>query len=146
MAYRSRAARRHADLAYITFGVSDELGNRASWNRWMHYHNVGLAADGRDRRDVPNKIETEIGVECGVNCIRGANLQKRIAIGGGLHDRFGGGIAGSTRPVLDYELLSKSLRQPLTHEACHDVGSPASRKANDDPHRPRRIALRPTDS
>src|SRR5262249_27728252 len=99
-----------------------------------------------DTRMIPNKIETEICVECGVNCIRGANLQKRIAIGGCLHDRFGGDIAGSARPVLDYELVAKSLRQPLTHEACDDVGSPASRKADDDAHRPRRIDLRRRDA
>src|SRR5215471_2427971 len=82
----------------------------------------------------------------GVNRIRGANLQKRVAIGGCLHNRFGGDIAGSTRPVLDYELLAKSLRQPLTHEACDDVGSRASRKADDDAHRPRRIDLRRRDA
>src|SRR5262249_40712347 len=104
----------------------------------MHHDHVRYPHDTADRCDVPNKIETEVCVECGVNRIRGANLQKRIAIGVCLHDRFGGDIAGSPRPVLDYELLAKSLRQPLTHEACHDVGSPASRKADDDAHRPRR--------
>src|SRR6516165_6160918 len=111
----------------------------------MHHDHVRYPHDTADRCDVPNKIETEVCVECGVNRIRGANLQKRIAIGGCLHDRFGGDIAGSARPVLDHELLAKSLRQPLTHEACDDVGSPASREADDDAHRSRRIGLRSCD-
>src|SRR5262249_60099764 len=108
----------------------------------MHHDHVRYPHDTADRCDVSNKIETEICVEGGVNRIGGANLQKGVAIGGCLHNRFGGDIAGSTRPVLDYELLAKSLRQPLTHEACDDVGSPASRKADDDAHRSCRIGLR----
>src|SRR5262249_22474438 len=51
-------------------------------------------------------------------------------------------IAGSTWPVLDYELLAKPLREPLTHQACDEVGSAASRKADDDAHRPRAFATR----
>jgi hypothetical protein len=38
-------------------------------------------------------------------------LQKRIAIGGGLHDRFGGDIAGSAaRSIFDDKWLTKPLR------------------------------------
>jgi hypothetical protein len=72
MAHRSYVARSHADLAWITFGVGDELGNRASWNRWIHHHNGGLAADGRDRRDVPDEIEIEFVVD-------GPALSSRVA-------------------------------------------------------------------
>jgi hypothetical protein len=46
---------------------------------------------------------------------------------GCLHDRFGGDIAGSTRSVLDYELLAKSLRQPPFRRATvSDVPSAAN--------------------
>src|SRR5262249_38519349 len=83
----------------------------------MHHDHVRYPHDTADRCDVSNKIETEICVEGGVNRIRGANLQKGVAIGGCLHDRFGGDIAGSTWPVLDYELLAKPLREPLAHQA-----------------------------
>src|SRR6516225_11974408 len=81
MAYRSRAARRHADLAGIGFSVSDELGNRASWYRWIHHHNVRLAADGRDRRDVPDEIEIEFVVEQRAGYGRCADKQERITSG-----------------------------------------------------------------
>jgi len=64
MGHRSNAARRHADLAWITFGISDELRDRLGRNRWIHHHNVGLAADGRDRRDVADKIVVEFVLEC----------------------------------------------------------------------------------
>jgi len=42
------------------------------------------------------------------------------------------------------ELLAKWLRQPLTHEACDDVGrATAGRESNDQPNRLRGIGLRP---
>jgi putative tryptophan/tyrosine transport system substrate-binding protein len=37
-------------------------------------------------------------------------------------------------------------RQPLTDQACNDVGSSARGKADDGAHRPRRIGLRPCDA
>src|SRR3984893_18678773 len=51
-------------------------------------------------------------------------------------------IGAGTGPVLDQELLAKSLRQPLAHEARNDVRSPARRKADDNAHRPNRIVDR----
>src|SRR5262249_59335760 len=48
-----------------------------------------------------------------------------------------------SRPVLNDEWLAQALRQPLTHQACEDVGRPASGKADNDAHRPRWIGLRP---
>src|SRR5258707_11182063 len=109
----------------------------------MHHHHISCPRDAADRCDVSHEIEAEICVERGVDRIRGANLQKRIAIGGCLHDRLGGDGAGSARSVLDYELLAQPVRQPLSHQACRDVGGSASRKADDNADRPRRIGLRP---
>jgi len=43
-------------------------------------------------------------------------------------------------------LLAEPLRQPLTDQARRDVTCAARGKANDDPHRPRRIRLRPRDA
>src|SRR5262249_25957651 len=96
-----------------------------------------------DECDVPHEIEDEIGVPRGFDSIRAANLQKRIAIGGCIYARLGGDGAGSARSVLDYELLAQPVRQPLSHQACGDVGGSASRKADDNADRPRRIGLRP---
>src|SRR2546430_2065250 len=104
MGDRSYPARCHGDLAWITFSVSDELGKRASWNRWIHHNNVGLAADGRDRRDVADEIEIEFVVE--------------QRAGDGRCAADSGARAG---PIFDDEGLAKPLRQPLTDQACHDV-------------------------
>src|SRR5262249_47746534 len=62
------------------------------------------------------------------------------------HDAFGGHIAAGTRSVLDDEWLPEPLQQRLTHEARDGVGCLACRKGDDDPHRPRRIGLRPRDA
>src|SRR6266480_4808295 len=80
MAHRSHAARRHADLAWITFGISDELRDRPGRNRRVHHHNVGLAADGRDRRDVAYEIEIELVVKRRVPRVSRSNLQQRVAV------------------------------------------------------------------
>ncbi len=140
---RAVAGRRHVDSARIGLGIGDELRDCLGRNRWMHHHHISYPRDAADRCDVSHEIEAEICVERGVDRIRGANLQKRIAIGGCLHDRLGGDSAGSARSVLDYELLAQPVRQPLSHQACRDVGGSASRKADDNADRPRRIGLRP---
>jgi hypothetical protein len=50
------------------------------------------------------------------------------------------------RSALDDEWLAETLRQPLTNQAREDVGWPAGRKADHDPHRPRRVGLRQSDA
>src|SRR5262245_38754879 len=112
----------------------------------MHHQDISYPRDAADWCDVSHEIEAEICVERGVDRIRGANLQKRIAIGGCLHDRLGGDSAGSARSVLDYELLAQPVRQPLSHQACRDVSGSASRKADDNADRSRRIGFRPAEA
>ena len=106
---------------------------------------LGCADDARDRRDVADEIEIELLVERRVDGIRRTDQEKRIAIGGRTNDRFGGDIGACARPVLDDEWLTEPFRQPLTHEAREDVECAARGHPNDDPHRPRRIGLRPRD-
>jgi hypothetical protein len=81
-----------------------------------------------NRRDVPDEVETEIVVERGIDRIRGHNLQQRVAICGRLRDRLGADVAAGAGAVLNDELLAEALRQPLTHQARLDVGSPAGGK------------------
>ena len=54
-------------------------------------------------------------------------------------------IAAATRPVVDNKLLAEPLRQPLTHQARRDVGRAARRDWHDQPHRPRRVGLSPSE-
>ena len=140
------AGRRHVDLARIGLGVGDELGNGLGRNRWIDHHDNGNAADARDRRDVADEIEIELVVERRVDRVRRSDQEERIAVRRRAHDRLGGDIAASARPVLDDELLAEPLRQPLTDQARDDVGRAAGGEADDDAHRPRRIGLRPRDA
>src|SRR5947208_2453719 len=139
------AARRHGDLARIGLGVGEELRSRLGQKRWMYHHNEGYAADTCDRRDVADDIEIELVVERRINRVKCTGQYERIAIRGSAHDRLGADIAATAWPVLNDELLTEPLRQPLTHQARGDVERAAGRRANDYPHRPRRIALRPRD-
>jgi hypothetical protein len=96
---------------------------------------------GRYRSHSPDEIEIELVVECCVDRIAGIRQQERITVRGCTHDCLGGDIAARTCPVRDDERLAEPFRQPLTEQARGDVGSPASRKADDDAHGPRRIGL-----
>src|SRR5262249_56537762 len=139
----SDTTRRHGELAGIGLGISDELGNRFGRNRWIYYHDEGVADDAGDWRDVAEKNEIELVVERRVDRVRGTYHEERVAVRWRAHDRLGGDIAGSTWPALDDEWLAEALRQPLSHKARDDVGCAAGHKADDDAHRPRGIGLRP---
>src|SRR5260370_42137613 len=58
------------------------------------------------------------------------------------HDCFGADIAAGSWTVLDDKCLTEPLRQPLCHEARHDVGGAARAKGDDDAHRLGRIIER----
>src|SRR5260370_1892351 len=109
----------------------------------VHLYGKRLTSNARDRRNVTDKIELEIFVECSVTRVRKTSQQKRIAIRGRMHDGLGGDISAGTRPVLDNELLAEPLREPLPYQACHDVGATSGGKSDNDAHRPRRRGLRP---
>ena len=68
--------------------------------------------------------------------------RERVAVRRRAHDRLGGDIAAGARPVVDDELLTEPLRQPLTHQARDDVELAAGRKADDQcaPAAPDRLA------
>src|SRR5215831_17969875 len=127
----------------MSFGISDELGDRLSWNRWIHHHEVGHDNNAGDRRDVADEIEVELLIKRRVHRVRRMDEEERIAIGYRTHDGLRGDISAGARSVLDDKLLAEPLRQPLADQARDDVGAAAGGKADDDAHRPRRISLRP---
>jgi hypothetical protein len=141
----SGAGRRHVDLARIGLGVGNELGNRIGRNRWMNHHNAGSSHEARNRSDVADKIEIQLIVKCHVDRVRHTEQQERIAIWRRAHDGLGADVAAAARPVLDDERLAKSLRELLTDQSCHDVECAAGCEADDQAHRPRRVAFRPSD-
>jgi hypothetical protein len=104
------AARRKANLAGIGFGVGDEFGDRFGRNRRMDYHHERPAEDAGDRRDVADEVVTELLVKGRVNGLRGVEHKQCVAVRTRAHDDFGGNVAACSRPVLDDECLTKSLR------------------------------------
>src|SRR5262249_23457822 len=142
-AYTSRA---HVDLAWIGFGVSNELGDCFSRNGQIDEHQVGHADDPRNWRYVADKAELEIAIERRITRIRKIRQKERIAITSRIHDRLSSDVAACARPVLNDEWLPESLLQPLTHQTREDV-VPAAGSIPDNPtYWPRRIGLRPRKS
>src|SRR5262245_25925357 len=132
------AARAHADLAGIGLGVGDELGNRRDRKRWIHLHDMWHAVDARNRRNIANEVVVEFFEQCCIDCCGSTDHEERIAVWRRTHDRLYTDIATTARTVLDDELLTEALRQPLTNEARSNVVNTTGRKS----HRPRRIGLR----
>src|SRR5262245_7632883 len=108
----------------------------------MHDEHSGRADNGCNRSDVANETEFEIVIERRVPRIGRRGEEQRVTVGRCPHECLRGNVAARTRPVLDEELLAEPLRQPLADEARVCVVDPARRKAGDDPHRTRRVALR----
>ena len=108
----------------------------------MDLHAERLATDPCDRSDVAQEVVIEIAVKCGVDGVSHGSQQQRVPIGRRMHDGLGSDIAAGARAILHYELLAKSLGQPLSYKARQDVGRATSPKADDDANRPRRIGLR----
>src|SRR5262249_22981254 len=100
---------------------------------------AGAGAD-RGKKFVVNFLEGG-----GVNLIIGADGEQCVAICERTHDCLSSDIAAGTRPVLNDELLTEPLGEPLTYYARDDVNRLARGKSDDDAHRPRRIGLRPCD-
>src|SRR6516162_4575786 len=142
MGRTSNGARCNVDLAGISLGISDELGDRLGRNRWMHQHDVGHDNDAGDRRDIADETEIKLFVERSIDGVYRSDEEERVAIRGSPHDRLRGDISPGARPVLDDKLLPKSLREPLTDQASDDVNAAAGWNADDNAHRPRWIGLR----
>ena len=106
---------------------------------------MGHADDARDRRDVADEVEIELLVERRVDRVRRRHQIKHVAVGRRAHDHLGADIGAGARLVLDIELLTEPLRQPLGDQARGDVDSAAGGCADDNPHRPRRIGLPPSE-
>jgi hypothetical protein len=89
------------------------------------------AVDARDRGDVANKIVVEFFVERGVDHIVRADGEQRVAIWWRTHDGLSSDIAAGAGPVLNDELLTELLGEPLTYYARDDVNRLARGKSGD---------------
>src|SRR5262249_31186057 len=95
---------------------------------------------------VGKKMIFHLLIRGAVNNISRADGEYCVAIWQRTHDCLSSDIAASARPVLNDELLTKPLGEPLTYYARDDVNRLARGKSDDNAHRPRRIALRSRDA
>jgi len=109
MTYGSRSRRGHIHFAWIGLRVIDERRNRLGGERWICQHGLGLLRDARNRGDIADEIEIELLIERGVDCIRRADEEERIAVWRRSHDGFCGDIGASARSIFDDEWLAKTF-------------------------------------
>src|SRR5262244_604734 len=138
-----RGQRPPARYRRYTLPAAATLLHRFRWERRVHHQDPWSAAQARDRRDVADKIEAKVVVQCRVERVNRRNVEQRVAVRRRAHDCFGGDIAAGARPVLDDEWLTETLRQRLTDKARNQVCRTTRRPADYQVHRPCRIGLRP---
>ena len=135
-------ARSHVDLAGVSFGIGDELGNCLHRDRWMNLHDERHADDAGNGGDVADEIEIELLVKRCIDRVGGAHDEQRIAVRRCADRGFDRDIAAGARPVVDDDLLTEPLGEPLRHHPRCNVGRTPSRKPNDQAHRSRGVGLR----
>jgi hypothetical protein len=84
-------------------------------NSQIDNHDKGHAADARDRHNVADEVEIEVRVKRRIDCIRRSGHEQCVTIGGRIHDGLSGYRAAGARTVLNDELLTEPLRQPLPY-------------------------------
>jgi hypothetical protein len=96
---------------------------------------VFRVCDAGDRRDIADKTEIKLFVQCSIDGVCCSGEKERVAICGCPHDRLRGDISTRARPVLDEEWLVELLREPLTDQAGDEVDAAAGGNADDNAHR-----------
>jgi hypothetical protein len=119
-----------AELARVGLGVGDELGRRPHRQRRRHHHDVGEPHHAGNRRAVAQEYERKILVERLPDRVVGRDEHDGVAVGGGIDHRIGRDHAAGADPVLDHELLTEMVRQPLPEHARHDVVRPPGGEAD----------------
>src|SRR5262249_56547500 len=111
------------DLAGVGWAKIEKSRNGVGGNGGINRHNVDRAQQACDRFNITNEIEIKLGIERRVDRVRRRDEKECVAVGGRPYDRLRADIAAGTWPVLDNELLTRPLRQPLTHQTGANVGS-----------------------
>src|SRR5262245_55622181 len=142
MAGSSDAGRPETDLARIGLGVRYELGDRLGRNGRIDHHDEGETDDARDGGDIAEENEIELVVESGVDRVRRAYNEERVAVRRRPYGGLGTNVVPAARAVFDDELLTEPLREPWRDEPRDNIGCAGGSGGSDDAHRPRRIGLR----
>src|SRR5262249_24573429 len=121
----------HRDFSRVGLCVGDQLGNCLDRKVRINDDDGRTATeDACHWRDVRGKVEVELLVERRVCCVCQCQLKQCVAIGCGLCNGLRRQIASSSSSILDNDLLSEPLREPLANEPRKHINDAASGEAD----------------
>src|SRR5262249_44436895 len=109
MTRRANAKRCQTNLARVGLGVCNELGNRLEADRWVHLQDKRIRDEASNRRNIAQKVEGEVSIECRVDRIAGPHPKQRVPVGWRVDCRLGGDDHAGAWLVLDDDLLTEPL-------------------------------------
>ncbi|MNC84818.1 hypothetical protein D3C83_03860 [compost metagenome] len=137
------ARRRVVQLPGPRLRERDEILDVLHRQRRMRRQHVGHADHQRDRREIPDRVVRQLGVNRRVGAVAGVGPhQQRIAVGRGAGRNLGADrAAGARARVVDHG-LAEAFAHFLTEHAGEQIGLGARRLGDHDTHRLGRVILR----
>ena len=120
------AGRGERDLAWVRFGVSNEILDRMRRRGVRHNENGGILHHEGDRNEVGDRIIGEFWIQIEVGRLEFSRQVHGVADGGGTSRCLGGDVAAGPTPVLDQDLLAPcSESRPAMRRAMVSAPPPA---------------------
>lgn len=137
------ADRAVVQLARMTLGIIDQLG-QGFWRQLRIDHDhIGHGREQPDRREILQRIVGQLLVERLVRGQRaGGAHQQGVAVRGGVRGRRGADIAAGAGAVVDHEGLSERGRHAVEQDARDHVAGAAAGKRHEHLDRAGGIVLR----
>jgi hypothetical protein len=129
------------EFAGLCLRHRDQVFRAFHRHRGIHHHQQRPLRHLHDRRDVGDRIETEL-VDARVHRVAGGDQHQVVAVGRGPHALLDADDAARAGLVLDDDLGADRRSQLLRHEAADEVRAAAGRERHDDPYRLVRVGLR----
>jgi hypothetical protein len=96
--------------------------------RHQDHRHIG---DHADRREIADRIEWQLGIECRRRGLTDMHQQQGVAIGRGLGDPVGAEGAAGADDVFDDQRLLQCCAHRTSEQARDHIARPASRERND---------------
>ena len=139
---RAEAGRAVGVLAGVFPDQRDQALDVRRRDRRMHAQQRRRHADLRDRLEIADRVIRHLGVEAGIDRVRGHRRhQQRVAVGRSLCDGVRADVAPRADLVLDEELLAEKLSELGADDASDDIGRTAGRERHHDANRPVGIVI-----
>src|SRR5262249_53434130 len=110
---------------------------------WVSTHHVAGPKERDNGCNILNDVEGKLLVKTRVDRVRYRHVKHRVAIWAGPYGLGRAEVAAASRAVFYDEWLAEPLRKQLTEQPTMHIVRASRGERDDDPHRPRRIRLRP---